>query len=277
MSKVTINRVSGMNLHYKYFPMEKFLNDMKALGVDAIEIWGGSPHFHLEDRMPSDVKAYGKKLRSEGFHVVCMTPEQCSYPINIASQEAVIRKRSIAFFKQYIEATDELECPLMLVTTGYGYYNMAPDEPWNYAREGLWELAEYGKKHGVKLALEVLRTDESNLVNNLPSLLKMLGQVDHDNLGGMVDTIPMALAKETPGDYIKALGDRLVHMHFIDGAPWGHLVWGDGVLPLSEYIHQIETLDYKGYLSLEITDRKYFMDPADAVARSLATIRAHLN
>ena len=276
MSKVTMDRVSGMNLHYRYFPMETFLGDMKELGVSAIEIWGGSPHFYLEDRMPHDVKAYGDKLRSEGFQIVCLTPEQCSYPINIASQEEVIRRRSVAFFKSYIEAACDLNCPPMLVTTGYGYYDKPTEDPWSYAREALHILAEYGQRFGVKLALEVLRTDESNLVNNLPSLQKMLGEVNHRNLGGMVDTIPMALAGETPGDYIKALGKDLVHMHFIDGAPWGHLVWGDGVLPLDQYIEQIETLGYEGYLSLEITDRKYFMEPGKAVERSLNFIKSHL-
>lgn len=276
MSKVTIDRVSGMNLHYRYFPMETFLRDMKELGVSAIEIWGGSPHFYLEDNMPHDVKAYGNKLHSEGFKIVCLTPEQCSYPINIASQEDVIRRRSVAFFKSYIEAACDLGCPLMLVTTGYGYYDKPTEDPWSYAREALHTLAEYGQRFGVKLALEVLRTDESNLVNNLPSLLKMLGEINHRNLGGMVDTIPMALAGETPGDYIKALGKDLIHMHFIDGAPLGHLVWGDGILPLQQYIEQIETLGYEGYLSLEITDRKYFMEPGKAVARSLEFIKSHL-
>ena len=88
----------------------------------------------------------------------------------------------------------------------------------------------------------------------------MLKELDHPFIGGMIDTIPMALAGETPGQYIKELGDKLVHVHFIDGAPKGHLAWGDGVLDMEKYLEEFALMDYKGYLSLEITDGRYFME-----------------
>ena len=44
------------------------------------------------------------------------------------------------------------------------------EEAWKWARDGIYDLAELAKIHGITLALEVLRRDESNLVYNLPTL-----------------------------------------------------------------------------------------------------------
>lgn len=63
----------------------------------------------------------------------------------------------------------------------------------------------------------------------------MMDELNHPNIGAMIDTIPMALAGEHPEDYLKTFGERLVHVHFIDGAPRGHLAWGDGCLDMKDY------------------------------------------
>ena len=68
---------------------------------------------------------------------------------------------------------------------------------------------------------------------------------------------------------LSALGKRIIHFHFIDGAPRGHLAWGDGVLDMKGYLTQLEEHDYEGYLSLEITDGRYFMEPWKSVEQSV--------
>lgn len=70
--------------------------------------------------------------------------------------------------------------------------------------------------------------------------------MSHPAIGAMIDTIPMALAGERPEDYLKVFGERLVHVHFIDGAPRGHLAWGDGVLDMKGYLQECSRYSYKG-------------------------------
>ena len=125
------------------------------------------------------------------------------------------------------------------------------------------------RDYGIKLALEVLRRDESNLVYNLPTLKRMMEDLSHPAIGAMIDTIPMALAGERPEDYLEVFGEQLVHVHFIDGAPRGHLAWGDGVLDMKGYLEEFSRYSYKGYLSLEITDGRYREDPTSSVLQSV--------
>jgi protein FrlC len=100
----------------------------------------------------------------------------------------------------------------------------------------------------------------------------MLDEVNSPNLKGMIDTIPMALANEDFENYFSLLGEDLVHIHFIDGKPEGHLVWGDGVLPLETYIHQLNEIGYKGFLTLEYTSYQYVRNPDEAMERSFKVL-----
>lgn len=273
MNKITRSQIAVMNIQYKYFPLTLFLDDAVRNGVDNIELWGAAPHFHLEDMTYREISAVGHEIESRGLKLVCFTPEQCVYPINLAASTEQARRRSVRFFEDSIRAAGELGCGKVLVTSGTGYFDGSNyDDAWKWSAAGLYGLGELAKHYGVTLALEVLRQDESNLVYNLPTLKKMLEELDHDSIGGMIDTIPMALAGESPRQYLEALGQKLVHVHFIDGAPRGHLAWGDGVLDMKQYLEEFSAYGYGGYLSLEITDGRYFMNPSASVDQSIGAL-----
>lgn len=264
------SQIAIMNIQYKYFPIEKYLDDAVRFGVQNIELWGAAPHFHLEDMTYQDVKRVRHGIESRGLRCVCFTPEQCVYPINIAAEALAERRRSIKFFEDNIRVAAELGTDKVLVTSGTGYFDGSnQEEAWKYAEEGIYNLAELAETHGIRLALEVLREDESNLVHNLSTLEKMLKSLKHQALGGMIDTIPMVLAGESPKDYLEALGEDLIHVHFIDGAPRGHLAWGDGILDMNRYLEELSAGGYKGFLSLEITDGRYITNPSESVKKSI--------
>lgn len=268
--KIKRNQIAAMNIQYKFFPLTYFLDDAVRYNVKNIELWGAAPHFHLEDMTYQDVSAVRHEIQHRGLNLVCYTPEQCVYPINLAAPSKATRRRSLQFFENNIRVAGELGCDKVLVTPGTGYFDGSNhDDAWNWAVQNLIDLGDIAKHYGITLALEIWRRDESNLVYNLETLKKMLKDIDHPSIGGMVDTIPMALAGEHPSQYLKALGDKMVHAHFIDGSPRGHLAWGDGILNMKEYLEEFSNNGYKGALSLEITDGRYLIDPSKSIEQSI--------
>lgn len=272
MSKISRDQIAGMNFHYKHYPLEYFLDAMVRYGFKNIELWGASPHFYVDDMSIQDIRNVKKEINRRDLSVVCFTPEQCVYPINLAAKEVSIREKSIQYFIKSAEAAKELEAPMLLVTPGWGYENEDPGEAWKRTRDSLERLSKVAAELELTLAFEPLTRMESNLVNDAKSLKAMLDEVNSPYLKGMIDTIPMALAKEDFHDYFSLLKDDLVHIHFIDGKPEGHLVWGDGVLPLQKYIDQLTEFDYKGYLTLEYTSYQYIQDPDGAIERTLEVL-----
>lgn len=274
MKQITMERVASMNIQYRYYPLSRFLDDTVDCGLTNIELWGAAPFFHLEDMSYLEVQGVRREIEKRGLHLVCLTPEQCVYPINLAAPTREERFRSLKFFENHLRAAGELGADKMLVTSGWGYFDGSNrEEAWKWAREGIYDLAELAGAHGLKLALEVLRHDESNLVYNLDTLRQMLTELSHPCVGGMIDTIPMALAGESPADYLKVLGKDLIHVHFIDGMPRGHLAWGDGVLDAGRYLAELSEGGYEGYLSLEITDGRYYMEPWKSLQQSTEVLR----
>lgn len=269
MAKITMDYVAGMNFHYKHYPLEYFLDAMARYECKNIELWGAAPHFYIDDLSLHEIRNVKKEINRRDLSVVCFTPEQCVYPINLAAKEDRLREKSIQYFIKSAEAAKELGAPLLLVTPGWGYENEEPDEAWKRTRDSLERLSTVAADLDLTLAFEPLTRVESNLVFDSKSLKRMLDEVNSPNLKGMIDTIPMALANEDFKDYSSLLGEDLVHIHFIDGKPEGHLVWGDGVLPLEKYIDQLNEVGYKGFLTLEYTSYQYVQNPDEAMERSL--------
>lgn len=269
------SQVTAMNLAYMFFSFDCFLEDMEEMGFSKLELWGGAPHFYPDYMTPREIDGTMKKIAGHGMTCDIYTPEQCMYTFNIAAEAEDLRHLSLQYFSNALRVARDIGATRMLITPGWGYFDKPMDEAWARSVDSLWQLAEFGQQCGVLLMLEPLRVAESNLVTNLPRLSKMLSDVGHDNLVGMIDTIPMAQADESIIDYFNEIGSRLEHIHFIDGKPEGHLAWGDGVLPLGKYMDELETMGYKGQLTLEIVGD--VTEPKAAFKRALETLAPYLD
>ena len=56
MKLIRPNQVSGMNIHYKFYSLEYFLESQMRAGFKTIELWAGSPHFFLSNLEYDDCK-----------------------------------------------------------------------------------------------------------------------------------------------------------------------------------------------------------------------------
>lgn len=217
----------------------------------------------------SDCKKVRKLLDERNLEVKIITPENCTYQYQFAAQEKEQFEKSQGYFKKALDAGEELGVEIMAINSGWGYWNENREEAWKRSREMLSILAEYAKTKNIRLAMESLRPQESNLATTLHDVKRMLDEVNHPNLKAMIDTTAMGVAGETIDQWFNALGDDIIHMHFIDGNPYGHLIWGDGTHNLKEFLEAINRHGYKGYLGQEITEFDYFQDPASADMRNM--------
>lgn len=275
MKKISRKQITGMNFHYLHYPFEYFLDAMVHFEFQQIEVWGAAPHMYVEDLSIQDIRRIRGEIHQRELSVVCFTPEQCMYPINLAAKETEIRERSIRYFQKSIDSAVELEAPMVLVTAGWGYRNENSEEALKRSKASLGILSNYAEKEGIVLALEPLQKVESNIVNTLPDLKECLNEISSPFLKGMVDTIPMSVEGENLATYFDQL--ELAHIHFIDGKPTGHLAWGDGNLPLESYIQTLVQHDYKGALTLEFTSTEYLLNPNEAIEKSLETLAPYIN
>ncbi|MFS0910825.1 sugar phosphate isomerase/epimerase family protein [Microbacterium sp. 179-I 3D2 NHS] len=275
------SQITGTNFVYQNFSFERFLDDMVELGRQRIELWGIAQHFHVPIATDDDVRRLGAQLAARGQSLYCLTPEQVMYPVNLGSDIEWLRESSLAMFRRAADVTAELGGEVLFLTPGRGREDEDTSEAWKRAVDGLRQVAEYASTQGVRCVVEALQRSESNLVFDLDSLARLDRDVAHPNLTIALDTVAMATAGDTVDDYYEAFGDRITHVHLVDGAPSGHRAWGDGELPLADYLRVLDEHAFSGMMTFEIFGAAYARDPLrahrqcqDAVIYALASLRA---
>ncbi|KWX71952.1 sugar phosphate isomerase/epimerase family protein [Paenibacillus jilunlii] len=267
-------KIAGMNITYRHFPFEYFLDQVAELGLEHIELWAGEPHLYVYRNVLGNLRHIRRQLKSRDMKVVCYTPEQCVYPFNIAASDSRLRQKSIDYFIDNLYAALELETNMMLVTSGIGDFAVSPLESWKYAGDSIYQISRVAEEEGVTLALEPLTRFESNLITDAKGIKRMLEEVRSPSLKGMIDTVAMQLAGETPEDYISLLPE-IGHFHLIDGdgSSDAHLALDDGVLNWREYLTSLQSHNYEGACTLEIMGFNYYQNPQEAFRESIRKIR----
>ena len=91
--KIQKRQIAGMNLVYKFYSFDYFLDAMERLGYESIELLPNAPHFYVPDLSASDMSAIRQKIHDHHLTTICYTPDQCSYPVNISYNSEVGRRR----------------------------------------------------------------------------------------------------------------------------------------------------------------------------------------
>ena len=257
-------QVVGMNQHYQNYSLDYFLDVQQRLGITGIELWCGSQHFWLDDQRYGDVRALQRKLRDRGLRAVSLTCPSFRFAYQYTPFSPQVREPCLDYFRKGLAVAEDLGCRTMTVNSGWGCMDRPREDAWKASRDLLRALAEEAERRGVVLALESLREDESGLVYGLEQAKQMVAEVGCPSLKVMVDTIAMGAAGETLEQWFQAFGADVVHMHFLDGAPYVHNIWGDGSYPLEEMLRCLDRHGYHGPLVQEVADERYFFDPAAA-------------
>ncbi len=268
MAVIHRKQLSAMGIHYLYYPLDYMLDAQAKAGFQTIELVGMAPHFLMDHTGFQATAPVRKMAEDRGLTIGCFTPECAVYQYLMCALDEGFHHRSMEYFKRGLEAAGQLGATKLLTNCIGGTWDEAYDRVYERAVKSLTLLAATAADYGVTIAVETVRPEESKCIITLPELKRLLSDVNHPNVKAGMDTIAMGVAGETPEQWFKTLGKDIVHTHFVDGRPYGHLVWGDGLFPLESYLDVLNKYHYEGLISQEITDFRYFEDPAAADARN---------
>lgn len=143
-----------------------------------------------------------------------------------------------------------------------------PDAAANLAA-GLAAAAPRAEGRGVKLLLEALPKNQTDVVNSLAEAVAIVRQIDSPAVQTMFDTHNAIDETEPHSELIRRYFSWLAHVHVneTDGREpgMGNYDFGSLLAVLAE-------LDYSGWVSVEAFD--FSRDPEEIAARALHTLRA---
>lgn len=274
----SLEQIAGMNCHYRFYTLEDFFCSLQKNGIRHAELWTCASHFMLDHMSWQDTRKLGKDARRYEVQIICLTPEQNNpKPYNLASRNRELKVRTQNYFENAIRVAQELDCPLVSVSSGWAFYSEPVEEAWKRSVDMLHHLAEFALTRGVTLAMETLLKRETRLVRTLEEQRRMLHEVDSKGLKVNLDTGSIAAAGEKIEQYFEVFGKDIVHCHFVDGTPTGHLAWGEGNLNPEELLETFCKNNYQGYYSLELLSSDYYEQPYEADRRSIEVLRKWLD
>lgn len=235
----------GTEIDERLFPV---LEQIKSIGFDGVEV----PIFDVN---PEAWFSWRKKLDELGLERVAVTINGSDF--NQISPDKTHRKATLERNKRAIDCAVVLDSKLLTgpYHSALGVFTgKAPTkEELIWAKENLWELAEYADSMGITLGLEYLNRFESYLATSTSELLQLVNEIDHPACKVMFDTFHANIEEKSLFEAVQRMDDKLVHVQLSENDR-GTL--GAGHVNIEEVLVALKSIGYGGMISIEAFSEK---------------------
>lgn len=255
--------ICTMNIHYRFYDLDYFFESCVANNIKYVELWLCPQHIYVDDcGWNQDLSEINNKVKEKGLIISCICPEQNNpKPYNMAARDSFLIKKSIKYFKRVIDIAYELKVEKVLLTGGWAYFDEDVEVAWKRSITHMKIIADYANQKGIEIVVEPLQPHESRIVNTLVKMKKYLADVNKQNLFVAIDIGAIARANESLEEWFHEFGNKVKHIHFVDGNPTGHLPIGKGKRNIEEDLNVIKAANYQGLLSFEFASSISFENP----------------
>ena len=259
---------------YQRNPLENCFMDAKEYGYDYIELWGGRPHAYAPDLKAGDINEVRRLIEKYEMPVLGYTPEHNAYPYNYMIGSEAQRRDAVDYLKLSLEMAKEMGAEFVLTSPANGGYLATYDQLWSRLEKNIQELGDYAAKLEIKLVVEALTPYESNFFTRANDLVELFRRVDNPYVVGMCDIVPPFVQHESIMAYFDKLGNKMDHMHIIDGENGSdtHLIPGEGNIPIKEMLYEMKRIGYDKTATLELVTN-YINEPRFYAKRAIDNMR----
>ena len=259
---------------YQRNPLEHCFMDAKEYGYDYIELWGGRPHAYAPDLKAGDINEVRRLIEKYEMPVLGYTPEHNAYPYNYMLGSEAQRRDAVDYLKLSLEMAKEMGAEFVLTSPANGGYLATYDQLWSRLEKNIQELGDYAAKLEIKLVVEALTPYESSFFTRANDLVELFRRVDNPYVVGMCDIVPPFVQHESIMAYFDKLGNKMDHMHIIDGENGSdtHLIPGEGNIPIKEMLYEMKRIGYDKTATLELVTN-YINEPRFYAKRAIDNMR----
>lgn len=228
-------------------PIETTLERLHRLGYDGIEI-SGEPHKYNTTHVKKLLKKYN--LECWGSHSIMMPGR------DLVHENKSVRQDTMRYMKACISMVHDLDGSIFVIfPTECGRLSRAatPNEEWDWAIEGIREIADYAATLQIRVGIEALNRFETHFVNRHDQALALANEVSPE-VGVALDAFHMNIEEIDPLQAIRNVGERLIDFHVADN---NRRPPGEGSYDWKKLIETLDEVGYNDYLTQE------FVNPVD--------------
>lgn len=219
--------------------IDSMLRRLAPAKLDGIELW--HPHAHPNKLTPALAAAIRTRLAEEDM--VC-----CAYAGGVSDPASDALANDAAFLAA------------RLLGAGLIAAHMPP--------AAIPGLVPYCIRHGIRIGFE------NGHERDAGEIMAAISQGKSRWVGANLDTGNLAAQGGDPVQATRALGDRIIHVHFKDVPAVGShdcVAVGSGIVDVAGVVRELRGIGYDGWLSIEVEtgDR----DPSNEIIASAETLR----
>lgn len=236
---------------------------------------GGRPHAFAYDLKAGDINEVRRLIDKYGIPVRGFTPEHNAYPYNYMIGTEAMRQDAVEYLKVCMDMAKEMGADFTLISAGHGGYNTPYEVMWERLIKTVKELVAHAEKLDHKLIVETMTPYETNIMRSVSEYERLFKEIDSPCLVGMCDTVAPFSQGESIMSYFKRIGDKLYHVHLVDGVTDSdtHIVPGEGQIPFPELIQELKEVNYQGTATIELVTN-YINEPRMYTRRAINNVRA---
>ncbi len=223
----------------------ELFSKIKRLGYDVVEI-------AVEDPRLIDTAEIRKKLVENDLDVIICGAFGDTR--DLTSDDERLRENGLVYIEECLNIAAELEAGFFAgpMYSAVGKARMVSPQQrkieWDRAVNGIRKVCEMAEARALKIGIEPLNRFESDLINNVEDLLRLINDVNHPAAKICLDMFHMNIEEPNPEQAIIAAGDKLIHMQVSEnyrGTP------GTGSSNWQAYYNGLEKINYSGTVSIE--------------------------
>jgi len=244
-------------------------------GYEGVDIWGGRPHAYRRDLSVPELTALRQLIEEHGMSVASFMPAFYRYPHSLSSPNRRVRHDSLEYMRHCIDNAVVLGAKIVLIVPDHSLFGQKREDSLHRLVDSIGVIAHYASQYDLKLGIEVLYYDETDLVNCADDALHIIHTLGYKNIGVVLDTGTLNLSKESPAEIMAKLDLLLLQIHANDnqgGHKQQNLIPGDGTFDFPDLIRTLKQNAYAGFLSAELS-KEYADDPEPALRTTAERLR----
>lgn len=215
------------------------------MGFDVVEI-------AVEDPSLIDIKEVKKAL--EQYHLKANICGAFGSERDFTHQDAAIHKNCFSYIEACLDFCVELGVGFFggPMYSAVGKARMVSAEQrkieWKLAVKNLRVVCNMASARGLQIALEPLNRFESDLINTVDDVMRLINDINHPAAQVMLDGFHMNIEERDIGKAIITAGDKLIHLQVSEnyrGTP------GTGQTCWDAYKKGLEAINYNGTVTIE--------------------------
>jgi len=173
---------------------------------------------------------------------------------DLTHEDKSIHENCLSYIESCLTICAELDCSFFggPMYSAVGKARMVSSEQrkieWNLAVNNLRKVCDMASSRGLQIALEPLNRFESDMINTVDDVMRLIKDINHPAAKIMVDGFHMNIDERNIEQAIVTAGEQLIHVQVSEnyrGTP------GTGQTRWDDYKRGLEKINYEGTVTIE--------------------------